>query len=297
MRGAVRSAHSVGTGLHAHAVDRRQSRALQLTAVILLGVVSVGVLIPLQNASTSHDTTEQSSKDGAAAVRLNLMEVAAPRPISRGTLEFKVCNGYANQLLSLFYGGVLALESNRQIFLPNAILDGKQASGANNFGSASDRASLGAMWDEAALHRALTDNGVAFTKANPERRERLAEYVVSDSEDLASAVMNRPDVQHIRVGCPLLRLPARTTAKYAMLFFDLAGVPPTKRLLSFLRKELERIPDHSNGYNVLHARIEEDWMRHCKEWSVAHPPTDLLLLLVPPEESTLLPNGIPVVVV
>ena len=79
--------------------------------------------------------------------------------------------------------------------------------------------------------------------------------------------MSRPHLQHIRVNCPLLRLNGLTAAKYPQLFYDLVAVSPNKDILEAMAIERARIPDVNKGFNAMHLRIEDDWVRRCNEWS------------------------------
>ena len=113
-------------------------------------------------------------------------DVNLARRSPSGTLDFKLCNGYANQLLSLFYGAVLALESNRQMVIPKALLDGTQASGENNLGTDSELVDVGRLWDRMQLLQALRSNGVKLLETEP-IYQASSTYLVPNSEDLLSS--------------------------------------------------------------------------------------------------------------
>jgi hypothetical protein len=54
--------------------------------------------------------------------------VASPKPVVNRTLRFQVCNGFANQRLSIVYGALLARRTGRALVLPHLIAAGSQAS-------------------------------------------------------------------------------------------------------------------------------------------------------------------------
>jgi hypothetical protein len=191
-----------------------------------------------------------------------------PSKKPNGTLEFKLCNGYTNQLLAFYYGAILAQETNRVLILPDAIIDGKQSTSANNMGGGSVLVPMSGLWNEKDLAEALRLNYVKFT-SKPDDQTIIHQHTITEQEergDLITAITSRSTDPHVKISCPLLKISSRVAEKYRDLLFDLAAVPPSPKIARLARKERDRIADGGSGFNFLHVRVEDDWVRHCGEW-------------------------------
>ena len=105
---------------------------------------------------------------------------------------------------------------------------------------------------------------------------------VKTNEDLLATVQSKEGIEHLKLGCPLLRINAKDAAKHAQVLFDLIAVEPNDAIKERLEEELQRIPDRAKGFNALHLRIEDDWMRHCRTWCVLLPAAQPGSLPIPP---------------
>jgi hypothetical protein len=80
-------------------------------------------------------------------------------------IEFDLCGSYADQVLSLFYGIVLGLESGRAVILPEVLLSEAKGDIADSRSkSATYSEPLEALWDTSSLLKVLIKHQVAHTR-------------------------------------------------------------------------------------------------------------------------------------
>jgi hypothetical protein len=126
------------------------------------------------------------------------------------TLRFAVCNGFANQRLSIVYGILIAAKTRRVPVLPSLIADGRQfvdlgpgaeAQGGVGFDSYYDEPFfLRSMMDLVSM-RVLPDS--AAPPASAYKRVSIAEL----GPDLLEGLRAYDSTNHVAIDCPLFALP------------------------------------------------------------------------------------------
>ena len=175
---------------------------------------------------------------------------------ARKTLSFEVCNGMANQRLSLLYGVILAYELGRTAVLPDFMLSGVQWSAENKVAAGSSDASstpMSAMYDVDAFMHAMTSMGVEVADAAvAPPKDQLTTVDISKMEDPVEELGKHKDTAHLAVGCPLFKLPSIHFggANNRIMWAALEGIRPNKhnsKTIKYIIKQLRGMSPHKVG--------------------------------------------------
>lgn len=201
------------------------------------------------------------------------LALSRPGPQGRQTLSFKVCNGFTNQRLAIFYGAVLAKESGRSLVLPDlqrhgmptdwSKTDHHYTTGFVPFStfyskrSFSDGlASVGVQVTERSFVEGGGDEGGGDDSNAIELRDDEVPNLLSTNATVEAA-------RHVSVGCPFLLLNRTTVAKHRALAKGVfKSLVPAKDYSDLIVDAIKRL----GTYNMLHLRIENDWIMHCSTW-------------------------------
>ncbi|KAI8467661.1 MAG: hypothetical protein J3K34DRAFT_523549 [Monoraphidium minutum] len=196
------------------------------------------------------------------------------------TLHFEVCNGFANQRLSIMYGLVIAKALGRAAVLPALLLDGTQMTAAAASLAAAAAAGGGGIaafedfYDLDEFGHAMGEEGVpVLTRSEFDAAfgpaVDVAPLIIPGALAagnlgwLRNASQGRP---HVSVGCPLFALPADAVlAEEGLARRSMAALRPAAGVEARVQEYLAHIG--SARFNYLHLRLEEDWQRHCDRWS------------------------------
>jgi hypothetical protein len=193
-----------------------------------------------------------SSNDGSSR--------PSPRPASAGrSLSFDICNGFTNQRLSLFYGIIVAIETGRDMYLPNAVLDGLQITGENILAVKGNSKPLTEFYDKLELEGFFSNLPIGVRISDESPKTLSPEFLLSASYD----EWIQSSYSHIHIGCPLLLVPTTIVEKYEGLLRALFN--SLKPAFS-LKKSISRALIKLETFNFLHLRIENDWIHHCEVW-------------------------------
>lgn len=212
----------------------------------------------------------------APATAVRVADASAEGHRTKGlsqTVSFEVCNGFANQRLSLVYGLVIAKKLGRAAVLPTMILDGTQLTERDKLAS-DDRTSttlFESFYDAEVLDAALAPHGVHVLT----QREFALNF---DGLDTGTAAINlggaRPindvtrhfasyrDVQHLVLSCPLFKLaPNVIMAEHKFIWTVMAALRPAPALETHVKRAMSAV--EGRPFNFLHIRLEKDWQAHC----------------------------------
>ncbi|KAI7840392.1 hypothetical protein COHA_005893 [Chlorella ohadii] len=187
-----------------------------------------------------------------------------------GTLSFLVCNGFANQRIAVLSGIVLAAELNRTLVMPHLLLDGmQQASAEVNEETGAQHINFWEVFDQHAFETGLKRLGVRVTTAAPLPGSTIHVSLEGVSMDSLRAVSALNPAKNLRLGCPGLRVEAQLMERNeALVFGALEAMQPARPLRNIadsVKAALRRLSP-TQAYNVLHLRVEEDWVKHCARW-------------------------------
>ncbi|GIL81750.1 hypothetical protein Vretimale_1367 [Volvox reticuliferus] len=206
------------------------------------------------------------------------------QPQSR-TLRFQVCNGFANQRLSIIYGALLAVRLDRTAVLPVLIDNGLQRTDNTILANTDNQVLFSDMYDQPYFIKAMAAAGlrvVAPEEAPPMTtyaQVPLAQYGWSAAAPLAE---HFGDVLHLAVDCPLFKMAASelTAADWDFMWAVLDALRPNPQAAALLDRAVARIAERqlrngregaaktdaaasSSSFNFIHLRIENDWVAHC----------------------------------
>jgi hypothetical protein len=210
-------------------------------------------------STSNKPCTMPASKAGGQYHRPRIHQTEENALPLKKTLSFSVCNGFANQRLSLLYGVVIAKHLNRDIYLPNLIEDGIQYTTETNYGKG---APFESMYDRATFVKGLAKIGVNVLPGSP---PAVLESSVDLTEEQTSDLVDSreyEDYDHISLGCPLLRLPGSFMA-HVDIWPVLNALQPNTEHVSKIAGVQQLLGEQ---YTFLHLRVEMDWMAHCARW-------------------------------
>jgi hypothetical protein len=195
--------------------------------------------------------------------------VAAVAPFS---LSFQVCNGFANQRLSIIYAAIIAKETRRSLCLPRLLLDGTQidtSKEANLINS--DTSHFGTFYDLEVFINGMKAAGVRVLDEDSASISPSDNVFKVPSQELKNLVelggsKLYGNAAHLSVECPLFKLDADLVGRHRELvetvLSSLVPAPAQRAKIDQLKASLGKF----GHYNFLHLRIERDWISHCKTW-------------------------------
>jgi len=189
------------------------------------------------------------------------------------TLSFEVCNGFTNQRLSLLYGVLLAKESERSLVLPKLVRHGMSAgSKARNHKYATGLVQFSAFYSKTTFERGLANAGVRIIDGDFLRKEHrefdngAIDSISLKNTEIESILSPNATViaaKHVKIGCPFLLVNKTIVAKHRELVkHTLGSLAPSKSHKDWIENVIRSL----KTYNMIHLRIENDWISHCSTW-------------------------------
>lgn len=194
--------------------------------------------------------------------------VLTPRSTPAAYLHFDVCNGFANQRIAIFSAGVLAKLSNRTLVVPHLGLDGEQSTSlAKRLPVGPSQSTFSLFYDPVAMKSTFGTHGVEVVEYSDQRVRDFHVRHVGPAA-LARSPSTFARIRHVHVGCPVLSLSAQVVLLHKDFFWDIVtqGLAPSSSVLSIMNSRRKQLFGN-RPYNVLHLRIENDWINFCKRWS------------------------------
>lgn len=189
--------------------------------------------------------------------------------LSEPTLSFQVCNGFANQRVAVLSGIILAAQLNRTVILPRLLLNGTQPTETEVNEDTSGSVPFGHMFDVGLFTERLAARGVR-TSEHASNPSQAVSVKAGSYRDLLSVLNTTYSAQqHIRLDCPMFRVPPDVlTAQASLVFGIMDAMQPSTRLMGMLQRVDAKLRSltKAKAYNVLHLRAEIDWVLHCKRW-------------------------------
>lgn len=207
------------------------------------------------------------------------------------TLRFRVCNGFANQRLAILYAALIAKKTSRTLVLPALVGLGTQLDDNTVLENQENSVSFESMYDADTFITAMREMGMGAVP------QALAPPLSSYTQ-LSLAQVGMSGLQlleghnsdpHVSLDCTLFKVPPTSMNSDNDLTFMwavLEGLVPNQHHQSVIKQAaaaLHKIHmsnmSNSRGqpirqsnqtrhvYNVLHLRIEDDWLFHCNRWS------------------------------
>ncbi|PSC70561.1 Glycosyl transferase family 8 [Micractinium conductrix] len=217
-----------------------------------------------------------SGADAQAGLQLDEAgEEALPGTAAGGTrageptLSFQVCNGFANQRVAVLSGVLIAAQLNRTVVLPRLLLNGTQPTAAEVNERVTGSVPFGNMFDVKLFADRMAARGVRTSAYPPDPAAVVAVRMGSYRDILGVLTTTYSAQQHIRLDCPMFRVTAEAiTANSQLVFATLDAMQPSARLMAALQKIEGKLRGMTptKAYNVLHLRVEDDWVSHCKRW-------------------------------
>ncbi|KAG2482987.1 hypothetical protein HYH03_018113 [Edaphochlamys debaryana] len=212
--------------------------------------------------------------------RDEVLEAQAVLPAAHKTLRFPVCNGFANQRLSVVYGILIAVRTGRTPVLPVFIRDGIQRDETAVTATADNKTPFEQVYDLNFFLHELAKRGIRVLEPQDAPKESAYTRVelASVNGNIVGGINNTyKDVLHVTVDCPLFKLtPGELSAKAdePVIWSVLDAMRPADKAFEYAASMQHAILKLGglNGkaatkYNFLHLRMENDWVAHCERWS------------------------------
>ncbi|KAG2452983.1 hypothetical protein HYH02_002320 [Chlamydomonas schloesseri] len=219
-----------------------------------------------------------SSRPGPT--REQLTDMLANVPPKHHTMRFQVCNGFANQRLSVVYGVLLAHRLGRSPVLPVLMRDGIQRDDKTVTAQGSNKVAFEEVYDLQYFLHQMAKAGVRVLE--PHEAPLPSAYTEVSLGSLGANVSGALNtsyshVQHLAVDCPLFKMsPPELDARQdePIIWAVLDAMRPADKPWEYVEEMQHAILQLGglNGkpatkYNFLHLRMENDWVEHCKRWT------------------------------
>ncbi|GAB4815033.1 hypothetical protein N2152v2_002079 [Parachlorella kessleri] len=214
--------------------------------------------IPRRQLYEQHREAAMEISDATSSSR----QSSPPEPIR--TLSFTVCNGFANQRLALLNGVIVGKELNRAVVLPQLIAAGRQEDPSVTVYEGIAGVPMSMFYNTTLFGAALERLGVRVVSKAAEGSSR----VVPENETEAALQQSFAE-DHLQFGCPLLRLgPEVMLRNEQLVFASLSAMLPNDTLGRLVSRGVHslRALSPTGVYNMLHLRLESDWLTHCSSW-------------------------------
>ncbi|KAL4423983.1 hypothetical protein ABPG75_001284 [Micractinium tetrahymenae] len=200
----------------------------------------------------------------AAAVRMVLEADGSSSSLvadsSGGTLSFDLCGGFAAQRAALVSGLALAAELNRTLVLPRLLVDGGQR-----------RVPFSQLHDADAFAAALLAQGLPSTAEPPAPADTAAVRLDRRYDYMSVLVGAAAGRRHVRVDCPLAKVPPDLVAKHeGLVLAALGALQPVARLQEVVARWAAGQAAHSAG--MLALRSAANHVAHPTQFPASPPP-------------------------
>ena len=212
------------------------------------------------------------------AAPLQPIQVAQLDPVGhvvffpRRFLSFQACNGFANQRLSIIYAVIIAKETGRSLYLPRLLLDGTQHDTSQAVTLLNSKATrFSTFYDVDVFVKGMNSAGVqvlddySLFSTLP---DQVVKVPTQDLPNLLESGDSSPygNAAHLSIECPLFKLDAVVLGRHRELVErTLSSLVPAlaqEKGIQSLKTELSK----GGHFNVLHLRVERDWINHCRTW-------------------------------
>ena len=192
--------------------------------------------------------------------------------LPRRFLSFQVCNGFANQRLSILYAAIIAKETGRSLYLPLLLLNGTQHDTSQTNTLLNSKATrFITFYDVDVFVKGMKAAGIHVLDKDSDLFSSSDQVVRVPSQHLQSLLefgdsSTYGNSAHLSVECPLFKLDAAVVGRHRELvervLSSLVPAPLHKAEIDELKSDLST----TGHYNFLHLRIESDWINHCETW-------------------------------
>eukprot|EP01025_Chloroclados_australasicus_P054071 TRINITY_DN6405_c0_g1_i1.p1 TRINITY_DN6405_c0_g1~~TRINITY_DN6405_c0_g1_i1.p1 ORF type:complete len:769 (-),score=34.50 TRINITY_DN6405_c0_g1_i1:335-2494(-) len=193
---------------------------------------------------------------------------------SKKYFRYAVCNGFTNQRLGIIYGVIMAAQLNRTMIIPQVIQDGLQRRKENIAGNEQQTYPLGSQYNSDAFENILSKHDIQYGKDGGSLKEYTkvsCDNIKNKDQCLKYLAAEFGSQQKVFFQCPFpsISLSNSDIFKNKQLFIEaLANLKPNGAFQAKLDQALVRL-EYLSGqpkYNVLHVRMETDWIAHCERW-------------------------------
>ena len=157
--------------------------------------------------------------------------------------------------------------------MPRLLLDGTQDDTSKETNSLNSNVTdFGSFYDVQAFLSGMKAAGVRVLEKEPGPHPLSDERVMRvPSQDLQKLLEPSPasryrDATHLRIECPLFRLDKAVVGRHRLLVEGVLSSLVPRAIHMAKVNELKKRMSPSGHYNVLHLRVERDWINHCKTW-------------------------------
>ncbi|GFR46701.1 hypothetical protein Agub_g8320 [Astrephomene gubernaculifera] len=258
--------------------------ATRRKAVAGNSAVTTGPNLAVKVTTNLRDLAEQGINailnGRTSPTREQLGELLTTVPPKHQTMRFQVCNGFANQRLSVVYGVLLAHRLGRTPVLPVLMRDGIQRTDATVTAQGANKVDFSEVYDLTYFLYEMAKAGIRILE--PHEAPMHSAYMDVSLGTLGANVTGALNasyghVRHLSVDCPLFKMTPQEMNQHEdepVIWAALDAMRPADKLYEYVERMQHAIKQLGGvggkpapKYNFLHLRMENDWVEHCKRWS------------------------------
>eukprot|EP01023_Acetabularia_acetabulum_P069072 TRINITY_DN9919_c0_g1_i1.p1 TRINITY_DN9919_c0_g1~~TRINITY_DN9919_c0_g1_i1.p1 ORF type:complete len:481 (-),score=34.00 TRINITY_DN9919_c0_g1_i1:743-2185(-) len=183
----------------------------------------------------------------------------------------QACNGFTNQRLSIVFGVMAGVLSGRSLLLPKLPLNGEQIDGRQNIDGMSSEFALNfrQIYNISKLQQLSQRYKIDIYEQNNYNAENITEVKCYDMSihDCLNKYEDIGGILNLGCGFPSNLVQPDMMIQNEQLFYDiLMALEPIDLYLRVVKDAIKQIfrQYHESEFNLLHLRVEEDWVQHCK---------------------------------
>ncbi len=231
------------------------------TPILLIAIVTLGCVLLTATLLRSVFLTRMAAEEHTASDFRDLL--------AKKTLSFDTCYGMANQRLSILYGVLAAVELGRTVVIPKLMVAAGDTL-PGNVQPATTFIPYDVIYDQDAFVQALAAVGVDALRDSDLAGVVKTEVALSSLEDpLLDLHSKYGSISNLHITCPLFKLKRSSFRDSTLNIVQkaLAGITPNKANKQQLNKFIRTLKGMSRtrAFNVLHLRMESDWVEHCNQ--------------------------------
>eukprot|EP01025_Chloroclados_australasicus_P028499 TRINITY_DN2823_c0_g1_i2.p1 TRINITY_DN2823_c0_g1~~TRINITY_DN2823_c0_g1_i2.p1 ORF type:complete len:636 (+),score=41.53 TRINITY_DN2823_c0_g1_i2:36-1910(+) len=250
-----------------------KTQKLLLVPVLLLcvGVISFTSHFALSSHGFNGQFSQERILQRSLRGREDTKRKAPSKPIT-----FQACNGFANQRLSIVFGILAGILTERDVLMPQLPLNGEQRKGSGNVHAENTQDSVlfSQFYDLGVLRQMMSKYNVRLLNHDFLFKQGEVFHAECSSKSVfecLESVQNVDKIVNIGCGFPSNLISPVTVLEHQHVLDDiLQSLVPVKKYQKEIDRALKVIKEWQSGkrgFNFLHLRVEEDWVEHCEVWT------------------------------
>ena len=191
--------------------------------------------------------------------------------------SFSTCGGLSNQVLSISYAVTFAIAIGvKGLVLPNMLLDGRQIEGVGRFPESATDEAFSRIFDSWRFSQILRSHGIELVDTNFAKHS-FVKFTCRNGEPLTACLAKAKTCKKksgrclLHMECPFLHniwnvnFLEHHLTHFDSIFYGLKLSPALEKEYQASFRDFRR-RNRISCITMIHARIEDDWHKHCQSW-------------------------------